>query len=192
MNSDGRSSRLVSDNFLIVTKMLRKLLVGTVVGVSCVLPLAASPAVAKTALPDACKLLTQSDIQTAYAKLEPALVPTSVGEPTRSKPRNQGGFGPQSCETILQFPNSVGGQVLVSSLKASKFCPAPGQPGKTVKVQHTKALLEPVPGKPSVVRDITFAKSGACVTIETFLSGGSAVVPASAFLDLAKAALSHF
>ncbi len=115
----------------IVTTARRISLIGTVLGVSCVLLLSAPAAGAKTTLPDACKLVTQGDIQTAYAKLEPALVPTSVGTPTRSKPRNQGGFGPQSCETVLQFPNSVGGSVLVSSLKASKFCPAPGQPGNS-------------------------------------------------------------
>jgi hypothetical protein len=91
----------------------------------------------------------------------------------------------------LQFPNSVEGSVLVSSFKLSSFCPAKGQPGKSVKVQHTKSLLEPVPGKPNVVRDITFSKRGACVTIEPFLSGGNAVIPASAYVDLAKVALSR-
>jgi hypothetical protein len=170
--------------------LLRNALVGAVVCVSVFVSNVPS-AGAKTRLPDACKLVTQSDVQTVYGKLEPALVPTSVGIPTQSKPREQGGFGLQDCETSLQFPNSVGGSVLVSSLKASSFCPAKGQPGKKVTVQHTKALLEPVPGKPNVVRDVTFAKGGACITIETFLSGGDAEVPASAYIDLAKVALSH-
>jgi hypothetical protein len=68
-------------------------------------------------------------------------------------------------------------------------CPPKGQPGKKTKVGKTKALLEPIPGTPQSVRDITFPQRGACVTIEIFLSGGAVKVPASGYLDLAKAAL---
>lgn len=46
--------------------------------------------------------------------------------------------------------------------------------------------MEPNPSHPDVTRDVTFIDHGACATIEIFLSGGDATVPASAFLDLAK------
>ena len=65
-------------------------------------------------------------------------------------------------------------------------CPPKGQPGKTVKVSGVKVFVEPNPSHPNVTRDVTFIDHGACAFIEIFLSGGDAIVPPSAFIDLAK------
>jgi hypothetical protein len=142
-------------------------------------------------LPDSCVLVTQADVSAAFAKLEPALQPTDVSVPVRSKPTNQGGFGHNGCETTFTLPNAVAGRILVETLPVSKplGCPVKGQPGKTVKISGTKALLEPLPSDTKVVRDVVFVDRGACASIEIFLSGGTARVPASGFVDLAKAAL---
>jgi hypothetical protein len=143
-------------------------------------------------LPDACVLITKADVATAFAKLEVALQPTSVSDPVRGKPSNQGGQGTNSCETAFYLPNSVGGTVLVKTVPVTKQfpCPPKGQPGKTVTISRTKALLEPNPSDAKVVRDVTFVDQGGCAFIEVFLSGGSAKVPESAYVDLATAALS--
>jgi len=152
---------------------------------------AAPAGAAKKPLPDSCVAVTQADVTTAFAKLEAALRPTSVAEPTRSKPQNQGGFGQYGCETTMILPNSVGGRVLVTMNPYQKKygCPPKGQPGKTVKVSGVKVFVEPTPSHPNETRDVTFIDHGACAFIEIFLSGGDAVVPPSAFLDLAKATL---
>jgi hypothetical protein len=153
----------------------------------------ATPAgAAKKALPDACAAVTQADITAAFTKLDADLQPIgAVSEPTRSKPQSQGGFGPQACESHMEVPNSVGASVLVSMNRiVKKFgCPPKGQPGKTVKVSGTKVLVEPNPSHPDRTRSVEFPDRGACAFIEISLSGGSAVVPASAFLDLTQAAL---
>ena len=70
-------------------------------------------------------------------------------------------------------------------------CPPKGQPGKTVKVSGTKVFVEPNPSDAKVTRDVTFVDQGGCAFVEIFLSGGSAKVPQSAFLDLAAAALAN-
>jgi hypothetical protein len=149
----------------------------------------AVPGAAK--LPDSCTLVTKADVTTAFAKLDAALQPTSVSDPTPSKPTNQGGFGPRACETVFFLPNSVSGRVLVTAnpIVASIGCPTKGQPGKKTTISGAKALLEPIPGQPSVVRDVAFVDKKACATIQIFLSGGANKVPASGFVDLAKAAL---
>ncbi len=143
-------------------------------------------------LPDACALITKADVATAFAKLEVALQPTNVSDPVRGKPSSQGGQGTNSCETAFYLPNSVAGTVLVKTVPVTKQfpCPPKGQPGKTVRISRAKALLEPNPSDAKVVRDVTFVDQGGCAFIEVFLSGGSAKVPESAFVDLAKAALS--
>ena len=148
------------------------------------------PASAKSKVPDACSLITSADVTTAFAKLDAALQPTSVAEPTVGKPASQGGQGTNSCSTAFYLPNSVGGSVLVNTNPVTKqnACPPKGQPGKTVKVSGTKVFVEPNPSDAKVTRDVTFVDGG-CVFIEVFLSGGSAKVPQSAFLDLAAAAL---
>jgi hypothetical protein len=148
-------------------------------------------AAASNKLPDSCTLVVQADVSAAFAKLEPALQATDVSVPVRSKPTNQGGFGHNGCETTFTLPNSVAGRILVETLPVSKTlgCPLKGQPGKTVKISGTKALLEPLPSNAKVVRDVVFVDRGACASIEIFLSGGPAHVPASGFVDLAKAAL---
>ncbi len=135
--------------------------------------------------------VTKADVAAAFAKLDAALQPTNVLEPTRAKPRNQGGFGPHACQTQMQLPNSVGANVLVSIEPIVKKigCPPKGQPGKTVKVSGVKVFVEPIPSRPQETRDVMFIDHGACAFIEIFLSGGDAKVPPSAFLDLAKAAL---
>jgi hypothetical protein len=151
----------------------------------------AAAAAAAKKLPDACALISKTDVATTFAKLDPALQPTSVSDPVRGKPSNQGGQGTNSCQTAFYLPNSVGGNVLVSTNLVTKQAPCPpkGQPGKTVKISGTKALLEPLPSDAKVVRDVTFVDHGGCAFIEVFLSGGSARVPRSAFVQLAKAAL---
>ncbi len=148
-------------------------------------------AAASKKIPDACVLITKADVTTAFAKLEAALQPTSVIDPARGKDTSQGGQGTNSCSTVFYVPNSVGGSVLVKTYPiTSKFpCPPKGQPGKTVKIGKTKALLEPNPSDAKVVRDVTFVDKGGCAFIEIFLSGGTAKVPASGFVDLATAAL---
>jgi hypothetical protein len=148
-------------------------------------------AATKSTPPDACALITSADVATAFAKLDPALQPTSVTDPVRGKPANQGGQGTNSCSTAFYLPNSVGGSVLVKANKIVKGfpCPPKGQPGKTVKIGATKARLEPVPSNAAVTRDITFVQQGGCTFLEIFLSGGDAHVPASAFVELATDAL---
>jgi len=163
-----------------------------VVAVACFVVAASVPAGAKAKKPpDACLLITKADVSTTFAKLEAALQPVTVGEPTIGKPASQGGQGTYSCSTSFQLPNSVGGSVLVKTFPLnSKFpCIPKGQPGKTVKVSGMKAFVEPVPSHANVTRDITFVDKGGCAFIEIFLSGGSARVPQSAFVDLAAAAL---
>jgi hypothetical protein len=142
-------------------------------------------------LPNACTLISKTDVATAFAKLESALQPTSVSDPVRGKPSNQGGQGTNSCQTAFYLPNSVAGNVLVKTNLVTKQtpCPPKGQPGKTVTISGTKALLEPLPSDAKVVRDVTFVDHGGCAFIEIFLSGGSARVPRRAFVDLATAAL---
>jgi hypothetical protein len=147
---------------------------------------------AKKALPDACTAVTKADVTAAFVKLDAALQPTSdVSEPTRSKPQSQGGFGDHACESHMEVPNFVGATVLVSMNPIVKKigCPPKGQPGKTVKVSGTKVLIEHGPSHPNQTRSVEFTDRGACAFILISLSGGSAVVPPSAFLDLAKAAL---
>jgi hypothetical protein len=154
--------------------------------------LAAPAGAAKKALPDACAAVTQADVTAAFAKLDASLQPVGdVSEPTRSKPTSQGGFGEHACESHMEVPNSVGASVLVSMNPIVKKygCPPKGQPGKTVKVSGTKVLVESNPSHPDRTRSVEFTDRGACAFIEISLSGGSAVVPTSAFLDLAKAAL---
>ena len=154
--------------------------------------LAAPVAAAKKALPDACTAVTQADVTAAFTKLDASLQPVgAVSEPTRSKPTSQGGSGPHACESHMEIPNSVGVSVLVSLNPYQKKygCPPKGQPGKTVKVSGTKVFVEANPSRPNETRDVTFIDRGACAFIEISPSGGSAVVPASAFLDLATAAL---
>jgi len=145
----------------------------------------------KKGLPDACLIVTKADVTAAFAKLDPVLQPTTVNDPARSKPTNQGGFGPHACETALILPNSVSANVLVEALALDKRigCPPKGQPGKSVKVSGTKVLLEPLPSNPAVTRDVQFADKGACVSIEIFVSGGPNHVPPSGFTDLAAAVL---
>jgi hypothetical protein len=150
-----------------------------------------APAGAKGTVPNACTVITQADVSTAFAKLDAALQPTSVSEPVVGKPSSQGGFGTNSCSTVFMLPNSVGGSVLVVTNPVTKQAPCPpkGQPGKTVKVAGTKVLVQPTPGKTKTTRNVTFVDQGGCASIEIFLSGGSATVPQSAFVDLAAAAL---
>lgn len=148
-----------------------------------------TPAVsaAKKALPDACALIAKADVTAAFGKLDAALQPTNVSDPVSSGASKAGG----SCETQLVFPNSVAGKVLVQTSAGAKKaqCPNPAAPGKKVTVSGTKALLEPTPRDANVVRDVTFFDQGACVLILIQLSGGSAKVPESGFVDLASAAL---
>jgi hypothetical protein len=153
--------------------------------------LAGPAAAASKKVPDSCALITKADVTTAFAKLEPALQPTSVVDPVRGKPASQGGQGTESCSIAFYLPNSVGGTVLTKTFPVTKplGCPPKGQPGKTVKIAKTKALLEPNPSHPGVTRDVTFVAKGGCAFIEVFLSGGSSKVPASGFVDLATAAL---
>jgi hypothetical protein len=149
------------------------------------------PASAKAKpVPDACSLITTADVTTAFAKLDAALQPTSVADPEIGKPASQGGQGTNSCSTSFELPNFVGGSVLVKTYPVTKQipCPPKGQPGKTLKVSGTKVFVEPVPSDAKATRDVTFVDGG-CVFIEVFLSGGSARVPQSAFLDLAADAL---
>jgi hypothetical protein len=165
-----------------------------VLAVSCVFAWASVPASAGTKakkVPDACALITQADVSTAFAKLEPALQPLSVADPVVGKPASQGGQGTNSCSTTFILPNSVGGSVLVKTNPVTKQipCPAKGQPGKTVKVSGTKVLVEPNPSDAKVTRDVEFVDRGGCVFIEIFVSGGTARVPQSAFVELAAAAL---
>jgi hypothetical protein len=162
-----------------------------IIAASCVFVAStAVPASAKKKVPDACSLITAADVTTAFAKLDAALQPTSVAEPEIGKPSSQGGQGTNSCSTSFMLPNSVGGDVLVKTYPVTKQtpCPAKSQPGKTVKVSGTKVFVEPNPSDAKVTRDVTFVDGG-CVFIEVFLSGGSARVPQSGFLDLAAAAL---
>ena len=85
----------------------------------------------------------------------------------------------------------MGANVLVSMNPVVKKygCPPKGQLGKSVKVSGTKVLVEPLPSHPDRTRSVEFIDGGACAFIEISLSGGSAVVPTSVFLDLTEAAL---
>jgi hypothetical protein len=164
-----------------------------IIAVSCAfVASAAVPASAKAQkVPDACSLITKTDVATAFAKLDAALQPLSVEDPVVGKPSSQGGFGTNSCSTSFMLPNSVGGDVLVKTNPITKQipCPPKGSPGKTVKVSGTKVLVEPNPSDAKVTRDVTFVDAGGCAFIEIFVSGGTARVPQSGFLDLAAAAL---
>ncbi len=150
-----------------------------------------SASAAAKKLPDPCSLITKADVANAFATLQTALQPTSVSDPVGGKPANQGGQGLNLCGTAFYLPNSVAGTVLVNSNPiTNQFpCPPKGQSGKTVRISGTKALIEPNPSEPKVVRDVTFPEGGGCVFIEISLSGGTARVPQSGFVDLAKAAL---
>ena len=170
----------------------RHLAVVGVLGLGLAWSVGVAPSAAKsTPLPDACTLVTKADISAAFAALEPVLQPTTVGDPTKSKPTSQGGFGPHACTTALQLPNSVGATVLVDSVPLSTAigCPPKGQPGKKTTIGATKAVLEPLPSAPQEVRDIQFPYGKACVAIEISVSGGPNHVPAAGFVSLAKAAL---
>lgn len=174
---------------------MRRSLWGTVtivLAAAAAMAITAPAASAAKKAPDTCTLVTQADVSTAFAKLEPALQPTSVAAPEHGKPASQGGFGTASCSTAFYLPNSVGGSVLVNATPVSSKLPCfpKGQPGKTVKIAGTKALLEPVPSDAKTTRNVTFVDKGSCVSIEVFVSGGDNHVPASGFTDLAAAALS--
>lgn len=164
-----------------------------IVVVSCCLVLVTwgTAVAAAKKVPDACALITKSDVATAFAKLDTALQPLSIADPVVGKPASQGGQGTNSCSTTFSLPGSVGGSVLVKTNPVTKQlpCPPKGQPGKTVKIAGTASLLEPNPSDAKVVRDITFVDQGGCAFIEIFLSGGSVKVPGSAFVELATAAL---
>jgi hypothetical protein len=141
--------------------------------------------------PNPCTLVTASDITATFTAQGLTTTPSTVGTPTKSKPTNQGGFGPSACETSFALPNSIEGSVVVFAPKllSGESCPASGQPGKKTKVGSTRALIEFTPSTPKVVRDITFPKGKACVTVEIFLSSSEGTVPPAAFVGLAKAAL---
>jgi hypothetical protein len=158
------------------------LLVVAIVAVS-----APAASAAKKSPPDACALVTKADVTAALGKLDPVLQPTSVSDPVSTGASKTGG----SCETQLVFPSSVAGKVLVQTSAGAKKsqCPNPAAPGKKVTVSGTKALLEPTPRDASIVRDVTFFDQRACVVILIQLSGGSAKVPASGFVDLVMSAL---
>jgi len=165
-----------------------------IVGLGLTWSVGALAAVAKSkSVPDSCTLVTKADISAAFATLDPVFQPTTVGEPTKSKPISQGGHGPAVCDTALQLPNSVGVTVDVDdhlALSIARFgCPPKGMPGKKITVGKTKALLEPLPDRPQDVRDIAFPYGKVCVYISIPVSGGPNRVPASAFVSLAKAAL---
>jgi hypothetical protein len=164
-----------------------------ILGATVVLVGPAAAAKAPATLPNPCTQVTTSDITTAFAALGPTLTPSTVGTPTKSKPTNQGGFGPHTCETSFALPGSIEGDVLVLApkLTSGTACPVSGQPGKKIKLGSTRALIEPNPVTPKVTRDITFPKGKACITIEVTLSSFSGgAVPASAYVSLAKAVLS--
>lgn len=172
-------------------RVLQRIWIVLIVAAFAVFPFEAAAHAAVKKLPDACTLITKADVATAFAKLQAALQPTSISDPARGTPSSQGGQGINSCGTAFSLPNSVGGTVLVKTNPVTKQipCPPKGQPGKTVTVSGTKALLEPLPSDAKVVRDVTFVDQGACVFIEIFLSGSTAKLPARAFVDLATAAL---
>ena len=165
----------------------RRLASVALLSVAIVAVAAPAASAAKKAAPDACALVTKADVTAALGKLDPALQPTSVSDPVSAGASKTGG----SCETQLVFPSSVAGKVLVQTSAGAKKtqCPNPAAAGKKVTVSGTKALLEPTPRDASIVRDVTFFDQGACVVILIQLSGGSAKVPPSAFVDLATFAL---
>jgi hypothetical protein len=179
--------------FLVEVFVRARCSVVAIIVVSCAMLVSATvPASAKAKkVPNACSLITKADVSAAFAKLDAALQPLSVTDPAVGKPASQGGQGTNSCSTTFMLANSVGGSVLVSTNPVTKQtpCPPKGQPGKTVKVAGTNVFAEPNPSNAKVTRDVTFVDGGGCVFVEIFLSGGSATVPQSAFLDLAAAAL---
>jgi hypothetical protein len=140
-------------------------------------------------VPNPCTVITAADIQSTLASHGATLTPSAVGTPTKSKPTNQGGFGPHVCETSFNLPDSIVGTVDVFAPKqvAGTGCAAKGQPGKKTTLGSVRALIEFTPDKK--IRDITFPDGKACVTVEMSLSGSEVALPTSEFVSLAKAAL---